>query len=97
MRRPAAFGPILLSGLLAVGLSGTVVAQDEGSLTVLCTPQEDWCVRMVQEFQDQTGIHTSYVRMSSGEALARLRAGFRGAGVRCLVGWTGGRPDRRGR
>ena len=30
---------------------------------------------MVQEFQDQTGINTSYVRMSSGEALARLRAG----------------------
>ncbi len=75
MRRPAAFGPILLSGLLAAGLSGTVAAQDEGSLTVLCTPQEDWCVRMVQEFQDQTGIETSYVRMSSGEALARLRAG----------------------
>lgn len=75
MRRPAAFGPILLSGLLATGLSGTVLAQDEGSLTVLCTPQEDWCVRMVQEFQDQTGIQTSYVRMSSGEALARLRAG----------------------
>ena len=74
MRRPAAFGPILLSGLLAAGLSGTVVAQDEGSLTVLCTPQEDWCVRMVQEFQDQTGINTSYVRLSSGEALARLRA-----------------------
>ncbi len=30
---------------------------------------------MVQEFQDQTGIDTRYVRMSSGEALARLRAG----------------------
>ena len=75
MTRRGAAGSILLSGLLAAGLSGAAAAQDEGNLTVLCTPQEDWCVRMVQEFQDQTGINTSYVRMSSGEALARLRAG----------------------
>ncbi len=75
MTRRGAAGSILLSGLLAAGLSGAAAAQDEGNLVVLCTPQEDWCVRMVQEFQDQTGIDTSYVRMSSGEALARLRAG----------------------
>ncbi len=44
------------------------------TLTVLCTPQEDWCVAMTQAFQEQTGIETSYVRLSSGEALARIRA-----------------------
>src|SRR5512138_3228190 len=49
-----------------------VKAQD--TLTVLCTPQEDWCVAMTQAFQEETGIETSYVRMSSGEALARIRA-----------------------
>ncbi|MBL8156477.1 MAG: ABC transporter substrate-binding protein [Anaerolineae bacterium] len=48
-------------------------AQDQ-TLTVLCTPQEDWCVAMTQAFQEQTGIQTSYVRLSSGEALARIRA-----------------------
>ncbi len=75
MSRRGAAGSILLSGLLVAGLSVTAAAQDEGNLVVLCTPQEDWCVKMVDEFQQQTGINTSYVRMSSGEALARLRAG----------------------
>lgn len=75
MIRRSAAGSVLLSGLLAASLSGTAAAQDEGKLVVLCTPQEDWCVEMVQQFQEQTGIDTSYVRMSSGEALARLRAG----------------------
>lgn len=48
-------------------------AQDQ-TLTVLCTPQEDWCVAMTQAFEAETGIDTSYVRLSSGEALARVRA-----------------------
>lgn len=75
MIRRGAVGSVLLSGVLAAGLSTAAAAQDEGNLVVLCTPQEDWCVEMVQEFEAQTGINTSYVRMSSGEALARLRAG----------------------
>ncbi|MBL8164380.1 MAG: extracellular solute-binding protein, partial [Anaerolineae bacterium] len=51
----------------------TASAQDQ-TLTVLCTPQEDWCVAMTQAFQEETGIQTSYVRLSSGEALARITA-----------------------
>ncbi len=43
-------------------------------LTVLCTPQEDWCQAMTRAFQEKTGIQTNYVRLSSGEALAKLRA-----------------------
>jgi iron(III) transport system substrate-binding protein len=43
-------------------------------LTVLCTPQEDWCQAMTKAFEEQTGIKTGYVRLSSGEALAKLRA-----------------------
>jgi iron(III) transport system substrate-binding protein len=60
---------------LAAPLIGarTVVARDD-TLTVLCTPQEDWCVAMTQAFQEETGIETSYVRLSSGESLARIRA-----------------------
>jgi iron(III) transport system substrate-binding protein len=53
--------------------SRAVVAQED-TLTVLCTPQEDWCIAMTQAFQEETGIETSYVRMSSGESLARIRA-----------------------
>lgn len=50
-----------------------VMAQEE-TLTVLCTPQEDWCVAMTDAFEAETGIETNYVRLSSGESLARLRA-----------------------
>jgi iron(III) transport system substrate-binding protein len=77
MYRPRAIGSILVSGVLAAGLTGAVSAQDtpSGELRVLCTPEEPYCVAMVEAFQAETGIPTSYVRMSSGEALARLRAG----------------------
>ncbi len=64
---------LLLTGVLALGVSiSPIAAQD--TLTVLCTPQEDWCVAMTQAFEAETGIATSYVRMSSGEALARIQA-----------------------
>ena len=43
-------------------------------LNVLCTPQEEWCQGMKQEFETKYGITVNYVRMSSGEALARLQA-----------------------
>ncbi len=43
-------------------------------LNVLATPQEEWCQGMKQEFENMTGITVNYVRMSSGESLARIRA-----------------------
>ncbi len=55
-------------------VAAPVFAQ-ESTLTVLCTPQEDWCVAMTAAFEAETGIDTNYVRLSSGESLARLRAG----------------------
>ncbi|MBN1565989.1 MAG: ABC transporter substrate-binding protein [Anaerolineae bacterium] len=67
--------------LLAAALAPAMVASpaafveaQEDTLTVLCTPQEDWCIAMTQAFEEETGIETSYVRMSSGESLARIRA-----------------------
>lgn len=62
---------ILLAAMLLMAIP---IAAQEDTLTVLCTPQEDWCVAMTQAFEAETGIATSYVRMSSGESLARLRA-----------------------
>ena len=76
MTRFKVAGSVMLSGALVAGFAGSAAAQEaEDELVVLCTPQEQWCVRMVEEFEGQTGIPTSYVRMSSGESLARLRAG----------------------
>lgn len=43
-------------------------------LTVLCTPQEAWCQAQTKAFEAKTGIKTTYVRLSSGEALAKVRA-----------------------
>ncbi|MEO8354797.1 MAG: ABC transporter substrate-binding protein [Chloroflexota bacterium] len=43
-------------------------------LNVLCTPQEQWCQGMKQEFETKYGITVNYVRMSAGEALARIQA-----------------------
>jgi iron(III) transport system substrate-binding protein len=43
-------------------------------LNLLCTPQEEYCQGMKQEFEAKYGITVNYVRMSAGEALARLQA-----------------------
>jgi len=93
MSRHRAISPILVTGLMIAGLTGAAAAQDEapsGELRVLCTPEEPFCVAMVNAFAAETGIPTSYVRMSSGEALARLRAG---AGAPEFDVWWGGPAD----
>lgn len=59
----------------------------EDTLTVLCTPQEDWCQVMVARFEEEFGVDTNYVRLSSGEALARLQAG--GDAPEFSVWWGG--------
>ncbi|MGH2395186.1 MAG: extracellular solute-binding protein, partial [Candidatus Limnocylindria bacterium] len=69
--------PSQSAGSSADGSTAASASADtpEETLTVLCTPQEDWCQAMVAAFQEKTGIETSYVRLSSGEAYARLQAG----------------------
>jgi iron(III) transport system substrate-binding protein len=56
----------------AVATEPPVITDTE--LNVLCTPQEQWCQGMKQEFEAKYGITVNYVRMSSGEALARILA-----------------------
>ena len=48
--------------------------QESTELNLLCVPQEEWCEGMKQEFEAEFGITVNYVRMSTGEALARLEA-----------------------
>ena len=59
---------------LVLGLVSCGPAQESTELNVLCTPQEEWCQGMKQKFEEEFGITVNYVRMSSGESLARLRA-----------------------
>jgi iron(III) transport system substrate-binding protein len=66
--------------VILVILMGTILSacqpqqQASTEINVLCTPQEEWCQGMKQEFETATGITVNYVRMSSGEALSRLQA-----------------------
>jgi iron(III) transport system substrate-binding protein len=59
----------LLTGMVSCG-----PVQESTEINVLCTPQEEWCQGMKQEFEAKYDITVNYVRMSSGESLARIRA-----------------------
>ena len=67
---------IVLIAILLAGAVLTACQQQQASteVNVLCTPQEEWCQGMKQEFEAKYNITVNYVRMSSGEALARLQA-----------------------
>ncbi len=50
-------------------------AELKGELNMLCTPQQEWCDGMKKEFEAKNpGVTVNFVRLSSGEALARLRS-----------------------
>lgn len=70
---------VAVAGVLALALSACAIEDGGGdataqSLTVACGNQEDVCQAWVQAFQEKTGIKTSYVRLASGEAVARLES-----------------------
>ncbi|MGV8845460.1 ABC transporter substrate-binding protein [Tessaracoccus sp.] len=56
------------------GEEGGKTPAGDQSLTVACSNQEDVCQGWVKAFEEKTGIKTSYVRLSSGEAVARLES-----------------------
>jgi len=73
--KPKILSLVALVVLLGVLVAGCAPAQKASTeINVLCTPQEEWCQGMKQEFEAKTGITVNYVRMSSGESLARIRA-----------------------
>ncbi|MDQ1290155.1 MAG: iron(III) transport system substrate-binding protein [Actinomycetota bacterium] len=55
----------------SVAASGSAVS---GKINIACGAQEDWCQAMTKAFETRTGVRTTFVRLSSGEALARLGA-----------------------
>ncbi len=65
---------IAIVTLFAMALSGCNAQPASTEINVLCTPQEEWCQGMKQEFEAKYNITVNYVRMSSGEALARIQA-----------------------
>ena len=63
----------LLLVLLLASL-GVVSAAPAGKVTIICSPNPAWCDAVKAEFPKATGIAVEDLRLSSGEALARLRA-----------------------
>ncbi|MGH8964621.1 MAG: ABC transporter substrate-binding protein, partial [Actinomycetes bacterium] len=64
------------AAILATGCSGSPSSSaGGGELTVLCGATEEWCEANTSAFTEATGIDASFVRLSSGEAAARLEAG----------------------
>ena len=69
---PAASGTVAASA--APATQAGCGPKGSGSLTILGTPQEEYIQGITKAFEAQCGIKTTYVRLSSGEALAKLRA-----------------------
>jgi iron(III) transport system substrate-binding protein len=63
---------------LAIALVAVVVVAGcstprRDKITVACGAGEQWCAMMVKRFSDATGVEADFVRLSSGEALDRIR------------------------
>jgi iron(III) transport system substrate-binding protein len=64
------------AAILAAGCAGAPSSvADAGEITVLCGATDEWCEANTAAFNDATGIAANFVRLSSGEAAARLEAG----------------------
>ncbi len=80
----------LLSVVLMLAIAIPVFAQS-GELSVLCTPQELWCQGMEEAFEaEYPEIDVQWIRLSSGEGLARVQAE---AGNPTFDIWWGGPMD----
>ncbi|MDN5570259.1 MAG: ABC transporter substrate-binding protein [Propionibacteriaceae bacterium] len=78
------------AALFAWSLSVVTGTGDGRTLHVLCSTIETLCYRWAQGFTERTGIETVVVRVSSGEALARVS---RPGGASEFDVWHGGPAD----
>ena len=67
---------LILTGCAVDNNPGTTNTGDKpsGKITIACGAMEDWCQAMTAEFTKQTGVEATFVRLSSGETVARLDA-----------------------
>ncbi len=71
---PAATGSSAAATATVAANSGPCGPKGSGALTVLGTPQEEYIQGITKAFEAECGIKTTYVRLSSGEAVAKLTA-----------------------
>ena len=68
----------LFAAVAATALSATLAidhAKAEGNLTVYCSPQEEWCQLMVNEFQKATGITVAMTIASTMSPMTMINSG----------------------
>lgn len=68
----AAAGSLALGGCSVDQAPSTSSGQGGGSITIACGAMEDLCQKWTETFTAETGIEATYVRLSSGETVARL-------------------------
>ncbi|MET7394146.1 ABC transporter substrate-binding protein [Dactylosporangium sp. NPDC005572] len=71
----AAVALVVLSACARTDSPASPSDKDTGKVTVACGATEEWCTAMTAAFTRKTGIKAEYVRLSSGEAVARIQAG----------------------
>ncbi|WEV64262.1 ABC transporter substrate-binding protein [Bifidobacterium sp. ESL0732] len=62
----------MLTPLAACGSSNNSSSKGSGSVSIACSQQDDFCQMMSKQITKDTGIRAAYVRLGSGEILARL-------------------------
>jgi len=60
--------------MLMLAMGSITPASAEGTLTVYCGVQEEWCREMVTAFERDTGIKVAMTRKSAGETYAQVKA-----------------------
>ena len=68
--------------------ANTNTAATSSSLNIACSQQEDFCQKLTAAFTASTGIRSTYVRLGSGEVLARLQTATGEFDV-----WSGGQAE----
>jgi len=72
--RNSAFSLGPLAVALVVGLPASAVAQDSGSINIICSVQAEWCNMIQTVYSRTTGVKVNMSLKGSGEALAQLVA-----------------------
>jgi iron(III) transport system substrate-binding protein len=65
---------LLIAVLAVTGVLIASKAAAQGSLTVLCSVQQEWCTAVAATFQKETGIRVAITQKGSGEGMAQVAA-----------------------
>ena len=64
----------VLIAVLALALLAASDVSAQGSITVLCSVQQEWCTLIAATFQKDTGVRVAITQKGSGEGLAQVVA-----------------------